>query len=441
MENWKHDEFWESVRADFPVLQRHINGKHIVYLDSACFALKPRQVIDAINYYYANLCACAGRSGHALGNETTLLCHSAREKVAGFINARQAEEIVWTRNTTEGINLIANALKFEDDDTVVTTLLEHHSGVLPFHRLYRRGREALGKKINLKIVEPNDEGVFDIESWETAIDDSTKLVSIIHASNLTGTIAPLEQICKIAHDHGAYVIADDAQYAPHHPMDVQKGAKDKSLSGCVDFSAFSVHKMCGPSGMGILYGKSELLYDEKIMDTFMVGGDTIEDVDYVDGMVKPKYFTSKPERYEAGLQNYGGMIGTGATIDYLNSIGMKNIEKREKLLTRHLIEGLLRLPEVEIIGPKDFKNRGALATFKIGKIPAINIGEYVHDNIPGYRIMMRYGAHCVNPFLHHLKINPNPGIEGTIRASLYLYNTVEEIDILVDGLTRYINEK
>jgi cysteine desulfurase/selenocysteine lyase len=405
---------WKKIRDDFPVTKRKIDGKSIIYLDSACMALKPKQVIDACCYYYNNLGACGGRSIHALARETTELRDDAREKITKHINAKSTNEIIWVRNTTEAMNLVANALHFEKGDEIVTTNLEHHSGVLPFHKTVKR------KELKLKIVEASEEGLFDIEDFENIINKNTKLISIVHTSNVSGTTAPLEEIIKIAHDHDAYVLSDDAQYFPHHKMDVQKSD--------VDFSTVSMHKALGPTGVGFLYGKEHLL---KEMDSFLVGGDTIKDVQYIDGEVVPSYL-EPPHKFEAGLQNYAGEIGAGAAIDYLNSIGMENIQKREKLLTEKLYDAISSISGINIVGPKNAHQRASLVAFKLKNIDTANdIANYLDNDVDDYRLMVRAGAHCTNPFHYSLGIKPS---EGTARASIYVYNTEEEIKILKDAL-------
>ncbi|NHJ47335.1 MAG: aminotransferase class V-fold PLP-dependent enzyme [Asgard group archaeon] len=405
---------WNKIRDDFPVTKRKIDGKSIIYLDSACMALKPKQVIDACCYYYNNLGACGGRSIHSLARETTELRDEARDKITKHINANNSNEIIWVRNTTEAMNLVANALHFKKGQEIITTNLEHHSGVLPFHKTVKR------KGLKLKIVEANESGLFDIEDFEKAINKNTKLISIVHTSNVSGTTAPLEEIIKIAHDHDAYVLSDDAQYFPHHSMDVQKSD--------VDFSTVSIHKALGPTGVGFLYGKEHLL---KEMDSFLVGGDTIKDVQYIDGEVVPTYL-EPPHKFEAGLQNYAGEIGAGAAIDYLNSIGMENIEKREKILTEKLYDAISSIPGIRIIGPKNSHQRAGLVAFKLKNIDTANdIANYLDNDVDDYRLMVRAGAHCTNPFHYALGIKPS---EGTARASIYVYNNEEEIKILKDAL-------
>lgn len=405
---------WLKIREDFPTLERKIDGKSIIYLDSACMAFKPKQVINACCYYYLNLGACGGRSIHSLARETTELCDEARVKVANHINAESTNEIIWLRNTTEAMNLVANSLHFEKDQEIITTNLEHHSGVLPFHKVVKR------KGLKMKIIDASEEGLFDIEDFENTIDKNTKLISIVHTSNVSGTTAPLEEIIKIAHDYDAYVVSDDAQYFPHHKMDVQKSD--------VDFCTVSMHKALGPTGVGFLYGKEHLL---KEMDSFLVGGDTIKDVKYENGDIKPIYL-EPPHKFEAGLQNYAGEIGAGAAIDYLNNLGMENIEKREKQLTEKLYQAISSIPGIDIIGPKNGTQRRSLVAFKFENIDTANdIANYLDNDVENYRIMLRAGAHCTNPFHYSLGIKPS---EGTARASIYIYNNEEEIKLLKEAL-------
>ncbi|MFW9924664.1 MAG: aminotransferase class V-fold PLP-dependent enzyme [Candidatus Thorarchaeota archaeon] len=405
---------WNKIRNDFPTLSRKIDGKSIIYMDSACMALKPKQVIDAMCYYYNNLGACGGRSIHSLARETTELRDNAREKIANHINARSTNEIIWVRNTTEALNLVANALHFEEGQEIISTNLEHHSGVLPFHKVVNK------KGLRLKIIEADNEGLFNIEDFENAITSKTRLISIVHTSNVTGTTAPLEQIIKIAHDHGALVVADDAQYFPHKKIDVQKSD--------VDFSAVSMHKALGPTGVGFLYGKEHLLQE---MDSFLVGGDTIKDVRYENGKIIPEYL-EPPHKFEAGLQDYAGEIGAGAAVDYLNSIGMDNIEAREKHLTANLHKAIQSIPNTRIVGPQTAEKRNGLVAFQMKNIDtAGDVANYLDADVDKYKIMIRAGAHCTNPFHYSIGIFPR---EGTARASIYVYNNDEEINILKDAL-------
>ena len=393
----------DKIREDFPILQKKVNGKPFIYLDSACTTLKPKKVIDAVLGYYTEYTGCAGRSVHKFATRTTEEFEKAREKVAKFINAKRAEEIIWTRNTTEAINLVAHSFKFEKGDKVLTTNLEHTSGLLPWQLKTQRG------EIVLDFVLCDNNGEFKVEDFKNKIDKKTKLVSIIHASNVTGTKAPLEEIIKIAHDNGSLVLVDGAQSVPHYPIDVRK------LD--IDFLCFSGHKMCGPTGIGCLYGKYDLL---KEFQPFIAGGETVKDID-----LKTCTLEDLPQRLEGGIQHYAGGIGLGAAVDYLSSIGMKNIETYEKELAQPLIDGLLSIPGIDLIGPKDYKKKGALAAFNIKGMEPHDIAIMLDEQ----NIFVRSGMHCAYPihkFLHDFK--------GSVRASLYFYNTKEEVKIFTEKL-------
>lgn len=378
-------------------------------------SLKPRQVVSAMNEYYEKFPACGGRSIHTLGKEVSEAYTLAREKMARFINAPQEEECIWTRNASEAINIVARCLRFSDRTKIVTTSLEHHSGSLPF--IERAKRDGL----KVDIVKAQNDGSFDIEDWKEAIDSNTRLVSVVHSSNVTGTVAPLREIVEIAHDHGALVLSDDAQYAPHHPMDVQ--AFD------VDFSVLSIHKMCGPSGMGLLYGKLDLLKD---MDMFLTGGDTVADVRYENGEIIPEYLPP-PEKFEAGLQNYAGAIGSGAAADYLSAIGMDEVEKHERKLLAAAISGLKELDHVHILGTDDVSKKTGLVTFTVDTVSsAHDVATFLNDE---YAVMVRSGAHCVHPFHYQQGILPSV---GTARASFYLYNNEHDVEVFLEGMRRLI---
>ncbi len=394
----------EKIRKDFPIFQKNVSGRPFIYLDSACTTLKPKPVIDAMVSYYSEYTGCVGRSIHKFASKSTEEHKKAREKVAKFINARKAEEIVWTKNTTDAINLVAHAFKFSKGDKVITTNLEHSSGLLPWRR------EADNGNITLDFVMCNGEGEFSIEDFKKKIDRKTKLVSVIHASNVTSTKSPAEDIINIAHDNGALVLLDGAQSVPHMQIDVKK------LD--IDFLAFSGHKMCGPTGIGCLYGKENLL---KNLQPFMLGGETIKDVDL------DKYVLEDvPSRFEPGIQHYAGAIGMGATIDYLSSIGMKNIESHERELSKVLTEGLMNIPNVELIGPKDSNRRGALAAFNVRNMEPHDVAIMLDEQ----NIFIRSGMHCAYPFHKSLKLN-----KGSARASLYLYNTKEDVNTFVEKLS------
>jgi cysteine desulfurase/selenocysteine lyase len=406
---------WTKIRKDFSALERTINGRPVVYLDSACMALKPRQVINAMNEYYEQYPACGGRSIHRFGEEASNAYTASRGKFAKFINAAQPEECIWTRNATESLNIVASSVRLPKESKIITTSLEHHSGSLPF--VERAKRDGLG----IEIVKAQPDGTFDIEDWKKAIDNRTSLISIVHSSNVTGTVAPMKEIVELAHDRGALVMSDDAQYAPHHPLDVQ--ALD------VDFSAISVHKMCGPTGMGVLYGKMELL---ESMNMCLYGGDTVSDVRFENNEILPEYLPP-PEKYEAGLQNYAGAIGAGAAAEYLQSIGMHEIEKHERSLLEIALKRLLEMEHVHILGTDDISIKTGLVTFTVDTVPsAHDVATFLNDE---FNIMVRSGLHCVGPFHYQMGIDPK---KGTARASFYLYNNRSDVDAFLEGMESLI---
>jgi cysteine desulfurase/selenocysteine lyase len=355
--------------------------------------------------------------------------------MARFLNANDSREIVWTRNTTESINLVANGLRFEKGQNVVTTCLEHHSGLLPFWRLQKNG-------IELRIVDADKDGRLDPARFAEMIDRKTRLVSVVLSSNVTGTVAPMVDIIKMAHESEALVLGDGAQYVPHHTTDV------RNLD--IDFLAFSIHKMCGPSGMGVLFGRYDLLDEE--MEPFMIGGETTRDVTYKNGLIEP-IFDSPPRKFEAGLQNYSGIIGTGAAVDYLNSIGMDNIERRDSELRDHLINRLSEIMGVEFVGPSvsDPYPREALATFRLKTggcyVHWADMAIYMLEMVPEFKIMFRTGGHCAHPFHYSVGIAPVPDPSrpdlsaGTSRVSLYFYNTEEEIDVFANSMCEFIKRR
>ena len=406
---------WTKIRGDFPALERKINERPVVYLDSACMALKPRQVIDAMNEYYEMYPACGGRSIHRFGKDASEAYTAARGKFAKFLNAAREEECIWTRNATESLNIVASSVDLPKGSKIITTSLEHHSGSLPF--VERAKRDSL----EIEIVKAQNDGTFDLEDWKNAIDNNTSLVSVVHSSNVTGTVAPMKEIVEIAHDRGALVMCDDAQYAPHHPLDVQ--AAD------VDFSAISVHKMCGPTGMGVLYGKMEHLESMKMA---LYGGDTVSDVKFQDGKIIPEYLPP-PEKFEAGLQNYAGAIGAGAAAEYLQSIGMHEIEKHERSLLKVALKKMLEMEHVHILGTEDISIKTGLVTFSVDTVPsAHDVATFLNDE---FNIMVRSGWHCAGPFHYQMGIDPK---KGTARASFYLYNNMDDVKAFLDGLETLI---
>ena len=406
---------WTKIRSDFPALERTIDGRPVVYLDSACMALKPRQVINAMNEYYEQYPACGGRSIHKFGEEASNAYTEARGKFAKFLNAATEEECIWTRNATESLNMVASSVKLPKGSKIITTSLEHHSGSLPF--IERARRDGLG----IEIVKAQPDGTFDIEDWKKAIDNNTSLISVVHSSNVTGTVAPMKEIVEIAHDHGALVMSDDAQYAPHHPLDVQ------DLD--VDFSAISVHKMCGPTGMGVLYGKLDHL---KSMNMCLYGGDTVSDVRFENGKILPEYLPP-PEKFEAGLQNYAGAIGAGAAAEYLQAIGMHEVEKHERSLIEVVLKRLSKMEHVHILGTDDINIKTGLVTFIVDTVPsAHDIAAYLNDEL---NVMVRSGWHCAGPYHYQMGIDPK---KGSARASFYLYNNRADVDTFLSGMETLI---
>jgi cysteine desulfurase/selenocysteine lyase len=406
---------WTKIRNDFPALERTINGRPVVYLDSACMALKPRPVIDAMNEYYELYPACGGRSIHKFGEEASNAYSAARGKFAKFLNAAEQAECIWTRNATESLNIVASSVRLPKGSKIISTSLEHHSGSLPF--IERAKRDGL----NIEIVKAQSDGTFDMEDWKKAIDNNTSLISVVHSSNVTGTVAPMKEIVELAHDRGALVMCDDAQYAPHHPLDVQ------ALG--VDFSAISVHKMCGPTGMGVLYGKMEHL---ESMNMFLYGGDTVSDVRYENNKIIPEYLPP-PEKFEAGLQNYAGAIGAGAAAEYLQSIGMHEIEKHERSLLEIALKRLLEMEHVHILGTDDITIKTGLVTFNVDTVPsAHDVATYLNDEL---NVMVRSGWHCAGPFHYQMGIDPK---KGTTRASFYLYNNRSDVDTFLEGMESLI---
>ncbi len=399
----------QKIREDFPILSKEINGKPIIYLDNACMTLKPTQVIEAMNEYYYEHPACGGRSVHKFGTQVSIKCDRARKKIKKFLNADDPKEIIFTRNTTEGINLIARCYKFQKGDVVLTTDREHNSNLAPWHIM----RELKG--IKHEIVRSNSDNTFNMEAFQERMGKDIKMVSMVHTSNLEGYTIPAEEIIKIAHDHGALVMLDGSQSVAHRFIDI------KRLD--VDFFSFSIHKMCGPTGMGVLYGKSHLLND---LSPFIVGGDTTLETTY-----RTSKFLDPPNRFEGGLQNYAGMLGSGAAVEYLSNIGMKNIQEHETRLNTIMTSKLEKILNVHIIGPKDPKKRAGIVSFWVDDMDAHDLAM-IMDEVAN--IMLRSGMHCVHSWFNA------KGINGSTRASVYLYNTEEEAKIFGDTLEEILGK-
>jgi cysteine desulfurase / selenocysteine lyase len=389
-----------KLRDDFPVLQ----SSKAIYFDSACTSLKPRAVIDAEASYYAELSACAGRSHHSLAKKTEERFEASRARIAAFVNARP-EEVVFTKNTTESLNLVIRSLDYSSRKKIVTSALEHHSLLLPIMEQQRRGIVKMG------MLGISQDGAID-ESSLSMIDPSTALVAVHHTTNTTGMRAPLEKIVKVAHDAGALVLIDGAQGVPHSRVDFARlGA---------DFLAFSGHKMCGPTGIGCLVGKKGAF--EKL-DTFIVGGETVETVS-----LQGVKWKSAPKRFEAGIQNYAGAIGLAAACDYLSKIGMQNIEEHERKMARALIEAINSIPNSAIYGNPDPSKRSALVSFNLKGVSAHQVA-LMADSLS--KIAMRSGVFCAEPAAAALGFP-----KGAARASLYFYNTEEEVRIFAEAMQK-----
>ncbi|MBL7206138.1 MAG: cysteine desulfurase [Candidatus Aenigmarchaeota archaeon] len=394
----------EKIRSDFPVLNRE--GKPIIYLDSACQTLRPNQVIDKINEYYKEYPACGGRSLHKLGKMVDEKVIESRKRMQKFIGAKKSEEVIFTKNTTEGINIILNSLSLKSGDAVITTDKEHNSVLLPVQFLAKR------KGIEHKITKSNDDGTFNLDKFQELLTPEVKLVSVVHTSNIDGFTNPAKEIVKAAHDNGSLVLLDGAQSVPHKEVDVKK------LD--VDFLAFSGHKMCGPSGTGILYGKYDLL---KNMEPIFVGGETVSNSTYTTSEME-----NPPERFEPGLQNYAGMVGLAEAARYLQKIGMDKIQRHDVELNKYLTENARDLG-LQILGPSDPGLRSGVFSFNIKGLDPHEIAIMLdHTN----NIAVRSGMHCV-----HSWFNENE-IKGSVRASMYFYNTKEEIETFISTLKEII---
>jgi len=397
----KHLMNVEQIRKDFPILQRKVHGKPLVYLDNAATSQKPKQVIEAIDFYYRNYNANIHRSIHQLGEEATARFEEAHKKIADFINADSYQNIVLTKNTTESLNLVAYSLTadLKKGDEVAISQMEHHSNFVPWQQL------AKLRGLNLRFINLNKEGKLDEESINENITKKTKIVSITHVSNVLGTINPIEKITKIAHEVGALMVVDGAQSAPHMPVDIKK------LDA--DFYAFSGHKMLGPTGVGVLYGKKELLEN---MQPFLYGGEMIREVTFEDTK-----FNELPWKFEAGTMNIVEGIGLGTAIDYLNKIGMEKIHQRDKELVQYAIKRLEDIDGITIYGPKE---RGAVVAFNVDNVHAHDVSQILDSE----GVAIRAGHHCAMP-LHSVL-----GISSTARASFYLYNTEEEVDVFIKAI-------
>lgn len=396
----------EAVRADFPILSRTVYDKPLVYFDNAATTQKPLCVLDAMREEYLNVNANVHRGVHWLSQQATELHEAARETVRRFINARSTNEIVFTRGTTEGLNLIASSFSDEfmgEGDEVIISTMEHHSNIVPWQL------QAHRKGIVLKVIPLTESGELDMEAYARFFTDKTRIVSVTHVSNVLGTVNPVRELVRIAHEHNVPIVIDGAQSAPHFMVDMQ-------AIDC-DFFVFSGHKTYGPTGIGVLYGKEAWL--DKL-PPYQGGGEMIEHVSF-----SHSTFERPPLKFEAGTPDYVATHGLATALDYLSAIGMDNVEAHEQMLTNYALERLAQIEGVKIYGPSGHSH-DAVVSFQVGDIHHMDLGTLL-DRLG---IAIRTGHHCAQPLMDSL------GILGTARASFALYNTKEEIDILVAGIER-----
>ena len=400
----------EKVRADFPILSRDVYGKPLVYLDNAATTQKPLCVLDAMRDEYLNVNANVHRGVHYLSQQATELHEAARETVRSFINAKSATEIVFTRGTTEGLNLVAQCFTeafMHEGDEVIVSVMEHHSNIVPWQL------QAQKKGIVIKVIPMTDDGELDMEAYRGLFSEKTRIVSVAHVSNVLGTVNPVEEIISVAHAHDVPVMVDGAQSVPHFAVDVQK-------LDC-DFLAFSGHKVYGPTGIGVLYGKERWL---DAMPPYMGGGEMIASVSF-----EKTVFERPPLKFEAGTPDYVATRGLATALDYVSALGMDNIYRHEQDLVAYAMERMQNVEGMNIFGSR--KHRDAVISFLVNS----QTGETIHHMDMGtlldrLGIAVRTGHHCAQPLMDRL------GVLGTIRASFALYNTREEIDALVAGIER-----
>ena len=395
----------QKIREDFPILSRTVYGKPLIYLDNGATTQKPKCVVDAIVDEYYSVNANVHRGVHFLSQQATNLHEASRETVRQFINARSTSEIIFTRGTTESINLVASSFTdafMKEGDEVIVSMMEHHSNIVSWQI------QALRKGIVLKVIPMNDRGELLIDEYEKLFTPRTKLVSVAHVSNVLGTINPVKQIAAIAHAHNVPVLIDGAQGIPHMKVDVQDID--------ADFYVFSAHKIYGPTGIGVLYGKEDLL--DK-MPPYQGGGEMIKNVSF-----EGTTFNELPFKFEAGTPDYVGSTAMAKALDYVSAIGMDNIAAHEHELTMYAMQRMKEIPGMRIFGEAEHK--GGVISFLVGDIHHFDMGTLL-DRLG---IAVRTGHHCAEPLMRRL------GIEGTVRASFGMYNTKEEVDALVAGIER-----
>lgn len=394
-----------KIREDFPILGREVYGKPLVYLDNGATTQKPRSVVEAMTHEYYNVNANVHRGVHFLSQQATELHEQARETVRRFLNARSTAEIVFTRGTTESINLVATTFGdaiLKEGDEVIVSEMEHHSNIVSWQLVQAR------KGIRLRVIPITDEGELRLDEYEKLFNERTRLVSITHVSNVLGTVNPVKEMIRTAHDHGVPVLVDGAQSTPHFAVDVQE-------LDC-DFFAFSGHKIYGPTGIGVLYGKEEWL---DRLPPYMGGGEMIQNVSF-----ERTTFNELPYKFEAGTPDYVATTGLAHALDYVTALGMDNIYAHEQALTDYAMEQMATIEGMRFIGTP--KHKDAVISFLVGDIHHLDLGTLL-DRLG---IAVRTGHHCAEPLMRRM------GIEGTVRASFGLYNTFEEVDTLVAGIRR-----
>lgn len=394
-----------KIREDFPILSRKVYDRPLVYLDNGATTQKPLCVLDAMREEYLNVNANVHRGVHYLSQQATDLHEQAREKVRKFINAGSVNEIIFTRGTTESLNLVVSSFCdgfMSEGDEVIVSVMEHHSNIVPWQL------QAARKGISLRVIPMNDNGELLLDEYEKLFTERTKIVSVTHVSNVLGTVNPVKEIVRIAHEHGVPVMVDGAQSTPHFAVDVQG-------IDC-DFFAFSGHKMYGPTGVGVLYGKEDWL---DRMPPYQGGGEMIESVSF-----EKTVFEHLPFKFEAGTPDYVATHGLATAIDYISSIGIDNISRHEQELTKYCMERMQEIDGIRLFGTANDKD--AVVSFLVGDIHHLDMGTLL-DRLG---IAVRTGHHCAQPLMIRL------GIQGTVRASFAMYNTKEEIDVLVEGIKR-----
>ena len=393
-----------TIRAQFPILEREVHGRPLVYLDNAATTQKPQSVIDALSHYYSTMNANIHRGLHTLAEEATAAYEGVRQQVADFIGAASHREIVFTRNTTESLNLLAYTLgaRLRPGDEIVLSAAEHHSNLVPWQLLAQRSGAVL------RFIELNEDQQIDVDTARAAINANTRIVSVVHISNVLGSITPIAELSEMARAVGATMIVDAAQSAPHVPVDVNElGA---------DFIAFSAHKMLGPTGVGVLWGRRELLAD---LDPFLGGGEMISVVTREESS-----WAALPHKFEAGTPNIADVIAFGAALDFLNDVGMDAIAEHDAEITSYAVERLSRLEGLDIYGPANPDERSAVIAFNYRDIHSHDVATILDRS----GIAVRAGHHCAQPLMRTLEV------PATARASFYLYNQRSEVDALVDGL-------